>query len=105
MVAQESDFMIQELQCIDPFRTFSDGRKSGAKWVDGAKWVEMVRNGSISGIQNFSNEKQSIFTNIIYFLVLFIYSEGFEKLTLSIAKKILTFRVPVSFLSTRLFKR
>ena len=55
---------LKVIQCIDPFRTFPEGRKSGAKWVDGAKWVEMVRNGSISGIQNFSNEKRSISTDI-----------------------------------------
>ena len=56
--------MYNDIQCIDTFRTFSEGRKPGAKWVDGAKWVEMVRNGSISGIQNFSNEKRPIFTDI-----------------------------------------
>ena len=61
-----------------------EGLKSGAKWVDGENWVEIVRNGSNSGIQNFSNEKRSISTHINQFLVLFIYSEGFEKLTILI---------------------
>ena len=41
-----------------PISHISEGRKSGAKWV------EMVRNGSISGIQNFSNEKRPILTDI-----------------------------------------
>ena len=61
------------IQCIDPFRTFSEGRKPGAKWVDGAKWVEMVRNGSISEFQNFSNEKLPIATEIGSVWVLLMY--------------------------------
>ena len=62
--AFKNNLAFKNNQCIDPFRPFSEGRKTGAKWVDGAKRVEMGRNGSISEFQNFSNEKLPIATEI-----------------------------------------